>query len=82
MSEVLERPKHELCVIDASGDIKTIWDADKPDEVESARKQFDDLRAKGYTIYHSKDNGKTGDVMHKFDPNAERLIAVKKVVGG
>ena len=72
----------ELAVMDNTGDTKTIWDADNKDEVEIARDTFDRLKKKGYMIYHVKKGGEQGEVMHKFDPEAEKMIAVPKVVAG
>jgi hypothetical protein len=51
----------ELCVMGPSGDTKTIWDKNKPDEVGAARQQFDTLRKKGYLAYRVQPGGKTGE---------------------
>lgn len=72
----------ELAVMDHTGDTKTIWDSDNKDEVEVARETFDKLKKKGYLIYHVKKNGEAGEQMLKFDPDAEKMIAVPKVIGG
>lgn len=72
----------EISALDETGDTKTIWDTDKPDEVEVAREQFDKLKKKGYVFYTVKKNGEQGEVMHKFDPEAGKMIAVPRVVGG
>lgn len=72
----------ELCVIDQTGDTKSIWDPSKKDEVEVAEDTFNKLKKKGYAIYSVKKNGDQGKIMHKFDPDAGRMIAVPPVVGG
>ena len=53
---------NELSVMDGTGDTKTIWDPDNKDEVAAARKQFDDLRTKGFLIYTVKRDGVTKDI--------------------
>jgi hypothetical protein len=82
MSAVLEKTKHELAVMDHTGDTKTIWDSDNADEVEAARETFNALKKKGYMIYRVGKLGAKGEQMQKFDPEAEKMIAVPAVVGG
>lgn len=74
--------RHELAVLDKSGDLKTIWDADREDEVEAAREQFKNLKKKGYAIYRVGKMGAKSEVMHEFDPAAEKMIAVPAIQGG
>ena len=57
--------------IDETGDTKLEWDKDVKDEVNAARKTFDDLKAKGYQAYEM-DRTKKGDKIDKFDPDIER----------
>jgi hypothetical protein len=72
----------ELAVMDQTGDTKTVWDSRNADEVENARETFDRLKKKGYAIYKVGKKGEPGEVMHKFDPDAESMIATPRVVGG
>lgn len=72
----------EMAVMDRTGDTKTIWDADNPDEIEVARDTFDKLRKKGYLIYRVNKMGNKGEQMLSFDAKAEKMIAVPPVVGG
>lgn len=72
----------ELSIMGIEGDTKTIWDPSKEDEVEVARNTFDRLKAKGYMIYRVDEDGGKGEVMHKFEPRAGKLIAVPRIVGG
>ena len=72
----------ELAVMDHTGDTKTIWDPRNKDEVEVARDAFKKLKDKGYLIYRVGANGEKSTAMHKFDPDAEKMIAVPAVVGG
>lgn len=73
---------HELAVMDRTGDTKLIWDSDKPDEVENARRSFNELKKKGYGIFHVDKSGEAAKRMHEFDPDAEKLIAIKPIAGG
>lgn len=72
----------ELRVLDSSGDTKTVWDADNADEVEVARETFKKFKDKGYAIFRVNKKGEQGELMHKFDAEAEKMIAVPRVVGG
>lgn len=81
MDTVLDRTR-ELVILDHTGDTKIIWDADKPEEVEAAREQFDKLRKKGYAAYSVDRKGEKGEVLRKFDPDAEKLILAPPTVGG
>ena len=79
LSEVLQ---HELVILDASGDTRVIWDADKPAEVEAARETFTKLKAKGYLAYAVTRKGDKGEVIRDFDPDAEKMILAPQTVGG
>ncbi len=74
--------EHELAVMDRTGDTKTMWDPNKPDEVEVAEETFKRLKKKGYAIYRVTAKGDKDTIMHTFDPKAEKLIAVPPIVGG
>lgn len=80
MQAIAER--HYIAVPNGTGDTKTIWNPDAPDEVEAARDTFKSLRKKGYAIYRAGTDGERGEVMSEFDPQARKLIAVRAVVGG
>lgn len=70
-------------ITDASGDTKIMWDSRNPDEVEHAKKTFEDLTAKGFTAF--KVNEKThekDEMVRTFDPQAQRYIFVGRNVGG
>lgn len=82
MDAVLSPSQRELVILDHTGDTKIIWDSDKADEVETARETFDKLRKKGYAAYSVKRDGDKGEVIKKFDPEAEKLILAPPMVGG
>jgi hypothetical protein len=67
----------------AAGDTKVIWDRANADEVEGARRQFDFMKSKGYMAYKAiGEKGTKGDVLHAFDPAAERVIFAPPLRGG
>jgi len=73
----------ELSIMGRQGDTKIIWDSMRPDEVENARRTFDDLRKKGYLAFAVRGReGEKGEQITTFDPNAERLIMAPPMRGG
>lgn len=72
----------ELRVLGPEGDIKTIWDVDKPDEVKAAREQFDKLTKKKYSAFKVDADGDKSTRMARFDPNAGKVILVAPIAGG
>ena len=72
---------HALIIPDTTGDTKIMWTQGNADEVATAKRSFDDLRAKGFMIYKAAKDGNRGELMREFDPAAELLIAVPPIVG-
>lgn len=72
----------EMAVMDRTGDTKTIWDKNNPDEVEAARSTFNRLTKKGYVAYTVVGEGKKGSVIKDFDPDAEKIILSPPLAGG
>lgn len=62
-----------IAVMGSEGDIKYTWDPKKPEEVEVARKHFDDLKAKGFLIFKMKRWSRKEQIAD-FDPKAGRLM--------
>lgn len=73
---------NELCVMDATGDTKRIWDPNNPDEVEDARASFDRLKKKGYVAYKVNEAGDKGEVIREFDASAGKIIMAPPMKGG
>ena len=82
MGVAIAPAQHELCVLDATGDTKTIWNKDIQVEVDVARMQFDAMKKKGYAAYKVDAKGEKGEVLKTFDPNVERMIMAPPMVGG
>jgi hypothetical protein len=74
--------QHELIVMDESGDTKIVWDPDKSDEVDNAKRTFSEMKKKGYIAYKVDRKGEKGEVMDDFDRNAEKLILAPQMRGG
>lgn len=74
--------KHEMSILDETGDTKIVWDEDTPAEVESARNSFDTMKRKGYVAYRVNKKGDQGEVMDRFDPSAEKMILSPQMKGG
>tara|TARA_Y100000310_G_scaffold28146_1_gene26798 strand:+ start:2166 stop:2390 length:225 start_codon:yes stop_codon:yes gene_type:complete len=72
----------QMCVLDQTGDTKTIWDPNEPDEVKAAKKQFKSLTEKGYRAFRVDEDGEKDGQMDEFDPGAGKIIFVKQMVGG
>jgi hypothetical protein len=72
-------PKH--------GDFKVRWDPDNPEEVENARKQFDELvkstARRAYQAYKIASGARRkGEPIKEFDPTAGELLLVPQMAGG
>lgn len=72
----------EMLVMDRTGDSKTIWNPDSPDEVAAAEVQFNTLKKKGYLAYSVEADGGKGRVIKEFDPKAGKIILSPPMAGG
>jgi phosphoribosylformimino-5-aminoimidazole carboxamide ribonucleotide (ProFAR) isomerase len=72
----------ELNVLDQTGDLKTMWNKENPDEVEAARKQFEELKAKKFLSFDVDKDGSKGKMIKEFNPHAEKLIMTPPLGGG
>ena len=72
----------EMAIMDRTGDTKVMWDMSNKDEVKVAEDTFNKLKKKNYLAYSVKKNGEKDEVIHKFDPKAEKIIMSPPVVGG
>jgi len=80
--EALLEAVGSLCVLDESGDSRMQWDKNNPEQVRAAQKRFDELKAKRYLAYKVDAKGGQGEVIDKFDPDAERIILHSQMIGG
>ncbi len=81
--EQLEANQSVMAALDKTGDTKLIWDRTKPVEVENAKANFKRLKDAGYAAYSvTGEKGTKGEVLHAFDPEAERIILAPPMKGG
>ena len=73
--------KSLLAAGDATGDSRIEWSKDNPTEVEAAREMFARLKAKAYRAYKIV-KGDQREIIHSFDPAAEKIIMMPQTVGG
>jgi hypothetical protein len=72
----------ELRIMGSQGDLKVTWSVDDPNEVEMARKQFSELRAKGFLAFRVDKQEDKGEQITEFDPAAEKIILAPQIRGG
>jgi hypothetical protein len=77
-----EDGSHVMAILDKTGDTRIIWDPDKPEEVASAQRTFDELKQKGYQAFSVNRKGDKDKVVRTFDKDAEKLILAPALVGG
>lgn len=83
IEEALSPNQGLMAIMNEDGDKKTVWDRTRPVEVEAARREFDYLRVNGYLAFKVEgSDGRKGEVLHEFDPKAERIIFSPRMVGG
>ena len=83
-TEVMEPPagKHEMAVLDHTGDFKVLWDQHNADEVQIASKTFGDLKKKGYAAFKLTGSDGRGEQVREFNAQDERLIMIPQLQGG
>ena len=82
-AQVIPGVLHGFAVMDRTGDTKITWDPRNADEVEHARKTFNDLLKKNFTAFtvNPKDASKNVQV-REFNPNEAMYIFVPQYQGG
>ena len=72
----------EMSILRREGDIKTIWNSENAEEVEHARKTFEDLTKKGFSAFSVKRDGEKGGRLASFNAQEEKMILVPMMKGG
>ncbi len=72
----------EMIEMTPQGDTKYQWNVNDPREAEQARALFAQFRSKGYAVFRAKGNGRRGEPVQEFDPDAETMIFVPLMAGG
>ena len=71
-----------MSAMGSAGDTRVEWNPDNEDEVKVARGVFDDLTKQGFTGFRVYDDGKKGQQLTEFDPQAERILLIPPMAGG
>jgi hypothetical protein len=77
-----ELQPYTLCVLDETGDSRMQWDKKDPAQIAKAQARFNEFKNKGYIAYKVAKGGGMGEVISAFDPNEERIIMHRALVGG
>jgi hypothetical protein len=64
------------------GDTRIIWDSSKRDEVDNARRAFDDLTRKKYRAFSVDRSGEKSELVTTFDAAAEKYLFIPPMAGG
>lgn len=73
---------NELKVLDPTGHTSTTWDTSRPDEVETARRIFDDLMKRGYRAFRMGGAAGEGVPVSTFDPQDRETLLVPPIRAG
>lgn len=83
LPEMPEPGQLMISVLSGYGDLKKVWNAANRDEVEDARRSFNNLvKEKKYLAFKVTDSGDKGEQIREFDPEAGKMILVPPVRGG
>jgi hypothetical protein len=81
--EKIPEGHHLFAIMDRTGDTKITFDPRNEDEVEIAKKQFADLRKKGFNAYKVQPkDGSKGELVREFDAREAMYIFVPPMQGG
>lgn len=72
----------KLNILDKTGDIKLEWNPEVEEEVEAAKKTFDDYKKMGFKAFRQYDEGKRGEELKNFDQYAEKILFIPPLKGG
>jgi hypothetical protein len=73
---------NEFRVLDPNGHSSTTWDADSPQEVETARRIFEDLMKRGYRAFKMDTGAGEGVPRSAFDPQDKETLLVPPIRAG
>lgn len=73
---------HELKVLDPNGHTSTSWDTASAEEVETARRIFEDLMNRGYRAFRTNGGAADSEPTRRFDPKDEETLLVPPIRAG
>jgi hypothetical protein len=71
-----------LRVLDKGGDKEIPWDPEDREQLDDARFVFETLMRAGYQAYRLEANGRTGEFLRRFKPEAQEIVLAPRFVGG
>ncbi len=71
----------ELRLLGKGGDMRMSWSKDNKDEINAARKMFEEKIKEGWSAFADKDGCK-GEKIKTFDVDTSRIILVPQISGG
>jgi hypothetical protein len=73
---------NEFKVLDPNGHTRTTWDTASPQEIETARRVFNDLMKRGYRAFRVDERGGDGMPRTAFDPKERETLLVPPIRAG
>lgn len=73
---------NEFKVLDPNGHTRTSWDTASPEEVENARRVFNDLMSRGYRAFRVDAGAGEGQPRSTFDPKDRETLLVPPIRAG
>jgi hypothetical protein len=73
---------NEFKVLDPNGHTRTGWDTNSPEEVENARRIYNDLVKRGYRAFRMEGRGGEGVPTRAFDPKDKETLLVPPIRAG
>jgi hypothetical protein len=71
-----------LRVLDKGGDKEIPWTPGDREQLDDARCVFETLLRAGYQAYSLEADGRTGEVLRRFQPAAHEIVLAPRFVGG
>ena len=73
---------NEFKVLDPSGHTRTTWDTGDPEQVETARRLYNQLMKSGYRAFRMEERGGQGVPASGFDPSDKETLLVPPIRAG
>ena len=71
-----------LRVLDKGGDREIPWDPEDREQLADARFVFETLVRAGYQAYRLEEDGRTGEFVRRFQPEAYEIVLAPRFQGG
>jgi hypothetical protein len=71
-----------LRVLNKGGDKEIPWTPEDREQLDDARFVFETLVREGYQAYSLEENGRTGEFLRRFQPEAYEIVLAPRFQGG